>query len=282
MAAVSVSMFASPRSRGLMRAWQGTAAVGLALLVVYELFGGSLGGLDDFFNRYWYNALILLALTAAVVRAVTARSERAPGSPSRSASARGRSPSSCSTSATAPVRRIRRLPTGSTSLFYPACYIGLLLLVKSRLSEFSRALWLDGAMAAIAAAALGAAVLFEVVLRNTDGSTGGDRHEPGLPARRHPAALRRDRRVLADRLEARPDMVPDRRVALDRPPSRTGSSSFRPPPTRTARARCSTRCGPRRCSCSRRLSGSRRITPVSRSTDARSSRRRWPAARSGC
>ncbi len=170
MAAVSVSMFASPRSRGLMRAWQGTAAVGLALLVVYELFGGSLGGLDDFFNRYWYNALILLALTAAVVRAVTARSERAPwiaftvGIGSWAIAelvfdfGYGASPPYPS------------VADGFYLLFYPACYIGLLLLVKSRLSEFSRALWFDGAMAAIAAAALGAAVLFEVVIRNTDGS----------------------------------------------------------------------------------------------------------------
>jgi diguanylate cyclase (GGDEF)-like protein len=46
-----------------------------------------------------------------------------------------------------------------------------MLLVRSRLSTFGRALWLDGVMATIASAAFGAAVLFEVVLRSTDGST---------------------------------------------------------------------------------------------------------------
>ena len=47
----------------------------------------------------------------------------------------------------------------------------MLILVKHRLSEFSPMVWFDGAMAAIAAAALGSAVLFEVVLQHTDGST---------------------------------------------------------------------------------------------------------------
>ena len=56
--------------------------------------------------------------------------------------------------------------------FYPACYVGVMLLVRSRVSEFGRALWLDGAMAALASAALGAAVLFEAVLGSTDGSPG--------------------------------------------------------------------------------------------------------------
>ena len=77
MAAAPVSTLVSARSRGLMRAWQAAAIGGVALLAVHALFRGSVG-LDDFFNRYWYNALILLALAAAVVRAVTTRSERAP------------------------------------------------------------------------------------------------------------------------------------------------------------------------------------------------------------
>ena len=47
----------------------------------------------------------------------------------------------------------------------------MMILVKHRLSEFGRMVWIDGAMAAIAAAALGSAVLFEVVFRHTDGST---------------------------------------------------------------------------------------------------------------
>jgi hypothetical protein len=45
------------------------------------------------------------------------------------------------------------------------------MLLRSRLSQFGRMLWFDGAMAAIASAALGAAVLFQVVLESTHGGT---------------------------------------------------------------------------------------------------------------
>ena len=55
--------------------------------------------------------------------------------------------------------------------FYPACYVGLMLLVRSRLSQFDAHLWLDGAMAALAASALGAAVALRGRARSTDGST---------------------------------------------------------------------------------------------------------------
>src|SRR5207247_5689319 len=54
--------------------------------------------------------------------------------------------------------------------FYPCCYVALALLVRERVSRFNRSLWLDGATAALASAALGAAVLFEVVLEHTHGS----------------------------------------------------------------------------------------------------------------
>src|SRR5262249_55279176 len=54
--------------------------------------------------------------------------------------------------------------------FYPACYVGLLLLIRGRHPRLSSSLWLDGAMASLAAAAVGAAVLFEAVLGSTHGS----------------------------------------------------------------------------------------------------------------
>src|SRR5206468_2803573 len=54
--------------------------------------------------------------------------------------------------------------------FYPACYAGLMLLIRSRLSALPRSLWLDGGMATLASSALGAAVLFEVVVGSIHGS----------------------------------------------------------------------------------------------------------------
>jgi diguanylate cyclase (GGDEF)-like protein len=55
--------------------------------------------------------------------------------------------------------------------FYPLLYVGLVLLLRSRARSIGGTLWLDGATAALAAAAFGAAVLVELVLENTSGST---------------------------------------------------------------------------------------------------------------
>ena len=54
--------------------------------------------------------------------------------------------------------------------FYPLLYVGIVLLLRRRVSTFSATLWLDGLLAATAAAALGASVLVEVVVRSTHGS----------------------------------------------------------------------------------------------------------------
>ena len=97
---------------------------------------------------------------------------------------------------------------------------------------------------------------------------GRDRHQPRLPARRHPAALGGDRRLRRCPAEGRPHLGADRRrVAAT--PSPTGSSCSRPRTTATPRARSSTRCGPPRCCCSAPPRGS--PAPVGR-------RARGPAA----
>ena len=54
--------------------------------------------------------------------------------------------------------------------FYPASYIGLFLLVRHRLREFPRSLWLDGLIGALAVAAAGAAVLLHPLIGHTGGS----------------------------------------------------------------------------------------------------------------
>jgi signal transduction histidine kinase len=54
--------------------------------------------------------------------------------------------------------------------FYPALYVGIALLVRSRVSRFRTSIWLDGALAALGTAALGAAVLYPAI----KDSTGGD------------------------------------------------------------------------------------------------------------
>jgi diguanylate cyclase (GGDEF)-like protein len=54
--------------------------------------------------------------------------------------------------------------------FYPLAYVGIVLLVRPRARTLAGTLWLDGVTASVAAAALGAAVLLEVVLRAAEGS----------------------------------------------------------------------------------------------------------------
>jgi hypothetical protein len=151
------------------RAWYVTAAAGLGLFALHTLPGVSLGP-DDLFNRYLYNALILLALAACVLRATRPGRERSAWIAL-----------SIGVGLWAVAELIFDFGYGGSPpypsvadafylAFYPACYVGLMLLLRSRVSQFSRPLWLDGAMAALASAALGAAVLFEVVLHSTDGS----------------------------------------------------------------------------------------------------------------
>ena len=53
---------------------------------------------------------------------------------------------------------------------YPILYAGIGLLVRARTVDFDRSLWLDAALAALAVAAVGAAVLFGAVVESTGGS----------------------------------------------------------------------------------------------------------------
>ena len=54
--------------------------------------------------------------------------------------------------------------------FYPLLYTGIVLLLRSRARSIAGTLWLDGVTASLTAAAVGAAVLVELVLETTEGS----------------------------------------------------------------------------------------------------------------
>ena len=55
-------------------------------------------------------------------------------------------------------------------LFYPFAYAGLILLVRARAHEMNWRLWMDGAIAALGTAALGAAFIFDFVAGKTEGT----------------------------------------------------------------------------------------------------------------
>jgi len=55
-------------------------------------------------------------------------------------------------------------------LFYPLAYTGLALLVRARAHEMNWRLWMDGAIAALGTAAVGAAFVFDFVAEKAEGS----------------------------------------------------------------------------------------------------------------
>jgi diguanylate cyclase len=55
-------------------------------------------------------------------------------------------------------------------LFYPPAYAALVLLVRAHVRRFHASVWLDGAIGALAVAALGATLVLEPVIRTTHGS----------------------------------------------------------------------------------------------------------------
>jgi diguanylate cyclase (GGDEF)-like protein len=55
--------------------------------------------------------------------------------------------------------------------FYPAAYVGLMMLVKGRVSGITRAMWLDGAIGALAVAALAAAAALGPIVDATSGDS---------------------------------------------------------------------------------------------------------------
>ena len=258
MAAASASSLAGARLRTVVVAWKVAAVGGLVTFAAYTLFGA---GFDQFFNRYWYNALILLAAGAAVVRAVTTRIERT------AAIAFAVGISSWAVGEILfdfPYAGNPPYPSAADAfylLFYPACYVGMAILVRHRLSEFTPMVWFDGAMAAIAAAAVGSAVLFEVVLTHTDGST-----SVIVTNLAYPLGDVLLLSVVAG-VFSLTGWRPDRTWALigaslltARSP--TGSSSARPRRAPTRRARSSTRSGRPRCCCWPPRSGSRHDVDV--------------------
>jgi diguanylate cyclase (GGDEF)-like protein len=158
---------------GLRRAglaWQLVAFVGLLAFAAHTLLGDRMG-LDDLFNRWLYNGLILLGLAACWIRTWRVHAERGAWLALTIAVASWSIAEILFDFAYGGSPPYPSVADVFYLAFYPACYVALMLLVRARVSEFNRTLWFDGVMATVASSALGAAVLFEVVIRSTHGST---------------------------------------------------------------------------------------------------------------
>ncbi len=141
----------------------GVAAFGLVLVTTSP---GD--GLNSFFDVWVYLGLVLLSVAIVARRARTVENDRTAWVVITAAMA---------STAFAEVYDAAFSPTRYPSLadlgwlaFYPLLYAGMVLLLHPRASSIAGTLWLDGVTASLAAAALGAAILVELVLRSTKGS----------------------------------------------------------------------------------------------------------------
>ena len=172
-----MSVAASPRlglrrvrpSRLALRAWQLALVCGIALLAAHNVAGFGPGGVR-FYDHWLYELLEAAAAAGCLARAARVAHERlawlALGLALLSTTggdviydfAYGGNPP---------------FPSAADIFylgFYPASYLGIVLLIRSRVSSFNTSLWLDGFTAALAAGALGASALLEVVVSSTHGS----------------------------------------------------------------------------------------------------------------
>ncbi len=157
------------RGPAVIKVWQAILIAGLALLGLHYLVHVSEGG-SRLYETWFYEGLELFAALGCIARAVLVRAERSAwffiGAALLATTCGdvlydfwyGGNPPFPSAADVAYLA------------FYPLLYIGIALLLRRRVSTFSASLWLDGLVAATAAAALGASVLVEVVVNSTQGS----------------------------------------------------------------------------------------------------------------
>jgi two-component system, cell cycle response regulator len=165
-------MSATTISRRALRIWQATAVLGLAAFTLHVAIGLGGPGSDTFFNHWVYCALLFLSAGGCAARAATARAERGPWLLLAAGLTAWAIGDTYYTFAFADVASppFPSVADGFYLAFYPAVYGALMLLVRRRIAGLDRAVWLDGLLATFAAAALGATVLVQAVLRTTDGS----------------------------------------------------------------------------------------------------------------
>jgi diguanylate cyclase (GGDEF)-like protein len=144
----------------------------LAAHAAHALFGLGGSGADALFNTWVYDALILVSALLCLARGVLVREDRAAwlvlgvGLVSYFG---GELYWSLQLDDSPP------FPSPADALylgFYPAAYVSLVLLARHRMRGFQRSVWLDGVVAGLTVAAVGATFVLQPVMAATGGSVG--------------------------------------------------------------------------------------------------------------
>jgi two-component system, cell cycle response regulator len=144
------------------------SVVGFATYTVAILVARPQSPVEDFFNHWFYCSLMVLAFVVVASRAYLDPRER----PAWTAFA-----AACACWTFGEIYYVAVLPETYPSAgdfgylaFYPLVYIGMVALLRSHARSIGGTLWLDGLTASLAAGALAAAILVELVLESTEGS----------------------------------------------------------------------------------------------------------------
>jgi diguanylate cyclase (GGDEF)-like protein len=143
------------------------AGVGFAVYAVMTLQTDPGDDLNRFASNWLYQGLIVFSVVIAASRAVLVSRDRLAWSVIAL---------SLACTSFAEIYFIIVEPENYPSIadlgwiaFYPTMYAGMVLLIRRRARSVGSTLWIDGVTASVAAAAVGAAVLIEVVLQTTEG-----------------------------------------------------------------------------------------------------------------
>src|SRR4051812_30494887 len=149
----------------------GALGVLLAACTVHALAKFDAGPVSWLLEKWGYNVVLVSSGLACLARGITIRAERAAWLTMGVAVvgwALG------NVYYTAVLWNMDPIPIPSVSdvlwiVYYPVVYVAVAMLLRARIARFHASLWVDGALAALAVAALSAAVVFQSVLAGTGG-----------------------------------------------------------------------------------------------------------------
>ncbi len=156
-----------------LRALVGAVLFGGTALIALHNWAGILGGTDDFVNGPLYDAVVLAAAFACLLRARRGGRERAAWLVIGLTILSQAATELCWTLLYAddPAPPYPSACDVGWLAFYPLATLGLALMVRARARSLDWRLWTDALIAALGTAALGAAFIFEFVADRATGST---------------------------------------------------------------------------------------------------------------